>query len=211
MRLMMLCCLLAGGLTLYAQDLQFGIGLSSQLSTVDIPGLEGEQLNPPGLDPRIDEGIGFGINIYSRLLINDWLSLSSAPTILFQNNTLSYQPLSGGVAEEELYPVSVALPVAFEFNPGRAKLRPHFSAGIGVLLSLSQNNDDEALELRKNVLFGQLSAGATIKSSKFFMRPEIVFWQSLANLLEGELNGETLDAAWRQLGVRVLFYGNRNS
>ncbi|MEM7572182.1 MAG: hypothetical protein AAF433_04745 [Bacteroidota bacterium] len=215
MRLLMLCCLLAGGLNLTAQNLQFGIGLSGGLADIHLAqpnrviALEG--FNEGERDGQPKAGIGFSINVYSRILLNDWLAVSSAPSILFQNTRIEQLDQNGSPLDYDLYPANIALPVALEVSPGKGQWRPNFSAGLGVLIDLA-NDELPENTLRSNLLFGQLSAGISREFSKFIFRPELVYWGNIVRLNDGVLSGDPAinpASRWNYLGLRLLFYGNR--
>lgn len=194
-----------------AQELQWGIHLNGGYGEVSLNAPREVIELPPGrLEQR--NGIGFGLGIYSRVVLNEWLAISLAPTLQFQETALDRFRDDGTVGTLNLYSVGVTLPVAIELEFGQGAWRPHISVGAGVFLNIDSDNKPFNV-LRDEILFGQLSAGLSRKFSKFIVRPELFMQHSLASLSNGVLDGSNLSippySEWQYFGMRILFYGNR--
>ncbi|MEM6396668.1 MAG: hypothetical protein AAF741_09995 [Bacteroidota bacterium] len=194
-----------------AQEVQWGIHLNGGYGEVSLNAPREVIELPPG---RLEQknGIGFGLGIYSRLLFNEWLSLSVAPTLQFQETALDRVRDDGTVGTLSLYSTGITLPVAVEVEFGKGDWRPHLSVGVGLFLNIDSDNRPFNV-LRDEILFGQLSAGVSRKFNKFIVRPELFMQHSLASLSNGVLDGSNLSvppySEWQYFGLRILFYGNR--
>jgi hypothetical protein len=200
--------------SLAAQRAEFGIGLSvghSNLRTGD------PEANTVFSGVSTDSGPGFALSILASLPITGRLYLTTTPSILFQDQQAVFT-YSGDRAtdREEIQAAAVVLPLKAELRSQKGKFRPVVSAGIGVIVDLTQSETSN-LETESITSFWEITAGVEIpinfskQNRSITVRPEIFTRNGTGRTVRGV--GESIynqvlgDADWNYVGLRILFYG----
>ncbi|MEL6358282.1 MAG: hypothetical protein AAFQ37_15295, partial [Bacteroidota bacterium] len=198
-------------LPIFAQQTEFGIGLSVGHSALAADQLQNEP-NFAAISPNGDWG--FGLSIYGAHPIKGRLFVSTVPGIFFQDQLVAFALVNapGATQVEEVLNASLVLPLRVEFRSLSGNWSPVAAIGVGALLDLTAGRNG-LLETNELSTFWEVAVGLEKATQHFKFRPEIFTRRGFGQVANGTndniYNQALGDMSWGYIGFRLLFYGSR--
>ena len=126
---------------------------------------------------------GFSLGLKYDFNITNQFSISPQTLISFQSSSLNFDLENQDNREEDVEPVTIEIPIHFTFKKiSEKRINPVVFGGLRYIYDISNEEEDDRLDLKKNDFAIDSGAGLEVKLDKYNLRAEFIYTLGLVNL-----------------------------
>jgi len=150
--------------------------------------VENSNLNNLGIANEINSietqnNFGFSLGLKYDFNITDQFSIAPQTIISFQSSSLNFDLENQDNREEDVEPVTIEIPIHFTFKKiSEKRINPVVFGGFRYIYDISNEEDANRLDLKKNDFAIDSGAGLEVKLDKYNLRAEFIYTLGLVNL-----------------------------